>query len=97
MRYPSGARRRQLVLPGVHRVGLGTACDIKLADDEVGTTFAVIEWTGGNYEAELQPIALDGSLRVNGHVIDYRVRLVPGTKLQMGPFRVELTYPSADG
>jgi serine/threonine-protein kinase len=97
VRYPSGAHRRQVLLPGVHRVGVGTGCDIKLADDEAPTAFAVIEWTGGAREAELQPLAKDGSLRVNGHVIDYRVRLVPGTKLQMGPFRLELTYPTSAG
>jgi len=97
VRYASGARKLHAILPGIHRVGVGTGCDISLAHDDVTTVFAVIEWTGGTREAELQPVATDGSLRVNGHVIDYRVRLVAGTKLQMGPFRAELTYPRGAG
>lgn len=93
VRYPSGTLRRHVLLPGVYRVGLGKGCEIELAPDEVPQVFGVIEWTGAPREAELRPLVTDGSLRVNGHVLDYRVRLVPGTKLQMGPFRLELTYP----
>ena len=94
VRYPSGATRRHVLLPGVYRVGVGTGCDIELAPDAVPQVFGVIEWTGAPREAELRPLVTDGSLRVNGHVLDYRVRLVPGTKLQMGAFRLELTYPA---
>jgi len=94
VRYPSGALRRHVLLPGVYRVGVGEGCDIELAPDEVPTVYAVIEWTGAPREAELRPLVTDGSLRVNGHVLDYRVRLVAGTKLQMGSFAVELRYPS---
>jgi serine/threonine protein kinase len=91
--FPSGAQRTHVVLPGIHKVGLGPRCDIRIADDDADLVFAIIEWTGVPREAELRPLVTDGSLRINGHVLDYRVRLVPGTKLQMGPFRVELTYP----
>jgi serine/threonine protein kinase len=91
--YPSGAQRTHVMLPGIHKVGLGPRCDIRIADDDADLVFAIIEWTGVPREAELRPVATDGSLKINGHVLDYRVRLVPGTKLQMGPFRVELTYP----
>lgn len=95
VRYPSGALRRHVLLPGVYRVGYGAGCDIQLAADEVPQVFGVIEWTGAPREAELRPLVTDGQLRVNGHVLDYRVRLVAGTKLQIGAFRLELTYPSA--
>jgi serine/threonine-protein kinase len=93
--YPSGAHRRHLVLPGVYRVGLGTRCEIPLSDDDSDRVYAIIEWTGSPREAELQPIATDGSLRINGHVIDYRVRLVSGTKLEMDGFRAQLQYPAS--
>jgi hypothetical protein len=36
----------------------------------------------------------DGTFRINGHVLDHRVRLVAGTKLQMGSYRAELVYPT---
>jgi hypothetical protein len=98
-RYPSGATRRHVILPGVYRIGLGPSCDISLSPDDAPHVFAVIEWSGAPHDAELEPVARDGSLRVNGHVLDYRVRLVPGTRLQMGSFRLELVYPEggADG
>ncbi|MCA9706538.1 MAG: serine/threonine protein kinase [Myxococcales bacterium] len=92
---PSGAERRHLLLPGVHRVGVGSGCDIKLANDERSTVFASLEWAGVPHEAELQPLLTDGRVRVNGHVIDYRVRLVPGTKLDFGPYRLEVQYPAS--
>lgn len=91
--YPSGAEQRHLVLPGVHRVGVGTGPDIKLANDESPTVFASLEWAGSPHEAELQTLLLDGSVRVNGHVLSHRVRLVPGTRMDMGAFRLELQYP----
>jgi len=81
------------VLPGVHRVGVGAGTDIKLANDESTTVYTMLEWAGAPYEAELQPLALDGSVRVNGHVLQHRVRLVPGTQIELGPFRLELVYP----
>ncbi len=91
--YPSGAEQRHLVLPGVHRVGVGAGTDLKLANDESTTIFAMLEWAGAPYEAELQPLVLDGTVRANGHVLQQRVRLVPGTRLDMGAFRLELVYP----
>jgi serine/threonine protein kinase len=94
-RRPGDPKRLHLLLPGVYRVGVGDGCDIQLAPAEHPRVFAVIEWTGGAREAELQPLVDDGSLRVNGHALGYRVRLVPGTKLQMGIWRLELMYPTA--
>jgi serine/threonine protein kinase len=91
--YPSGAEQRHLLLPGVHRVGVGAGTDIKLANDESTTVYALLEWAGAPYEAELRPLALDGSVRVNGHPIAQRVRLVPGTRMELGAFRLELVYP----
>jgi serine/threonine protein kinase len=93
MRYPSGSLRRQVLLPGVYRVGLGPQCEISLSPDDEPKVFAIIEWTGTSHDAELEPVVTDGSLRINGHVLDYRVLLVPGTKLQMGPYRLDLVYP----
>jgi serine/threonine protein kinase len=91
--YPSGAEQRHLVLPGVQRVGVGAGTDIKLANDESTTLYALLEWAGVPHEAELRPLVLDGSVRANGHVLDRRVRLVPGTRVEMGAFRLELVYP----
>jgi serine/threonine protein kinase len=93
--YPSGAEQRHLMLPGVHRVGVGAGTDIKLANDESTTIFALLEWAGAPYEAELRPLFHDGTVRANGHVLDHRVRLVPGTRMDMGPFRLELLYPAS--
>ena len=47
-------------------------------------------------DAELEPLVQDGSLLINGHVLDYRVRLVPGTEIQMGSYHLELAYPAKD-
>jgi serine/threonine-protein kinase len=93
VRYPSGANREHVLLPGVYRIGVGRECEVCLAADEVSRVFAVLEWSGGEYEAELRPLSTDGSVKINGHVLDYRVRLVPGTFMDMGPFHLELTYP----
>ena len=93
--YPSGAEQRHLLLPGVHRVGVGSGCDITLANDESTTVFASLEWAGAPHEAELRPLLTDGSVRVNGHALDHRVRLVPGTSVELGPFRLELRYPAS--
>jgi serine/threonine-protein kinase len=95
IRSPSGARRRHRLLPGVHRLGIGEGCEIRLAEHETPRVYAIIEWSGSPREAELQPLATDGSLRINGHVLDYRVRLVPGTQLLMDGFSAELRYPAA--
>jgi serine/threonine protein kinase len=96
---PLGAHRAHVVLPGVHRVGFGPECDIQLGDgatDADEGPLAILEWTGAPREAEVRTLADDGSFRVNGHVLDYRVRLVAGTKLQAGNLRLELEYPSPD-
>ena len=93
--FPNGSHRMHVVLPGVHRVGLGPDCDLRLADEtDEDVVYAIIEWTGAPREAELRPLVTDGSFRINGHVLDHRVRLVAGTKLQMGSLRAELAYPA---
>ena len=92
---PGSVRRMHLLLPGVHRVGLGPKCDIRIAEDNIDRVYAIIEWTGLPRDAELEPLVQDGTLLINGHVLDYRVRLVPGTELQMGSYHLELTYPAA--
>ena len=91
--YPSGARQRHLVLPGVHRMGVGAGCEIRLANDESTTIFASLEWAGAPHQAELRPWLTDGTVRINGQPLSQRVRLVPGTKVELGPFRAELRYP----
>ena len=95
VRYPSGAQQRHLLLPGVHRVGVGSGCEIKLANDESTTVYAWLEWAGAPYEAELRPLVLDGTVRVNGHPIAQRVRLVPGTRIDIASFQLELGYPKS--
>lgn len=92
---PAGGEKRHLLLPGVHRVGVGKGFEITLARAPTSTLFASLEWAGAPYEAELQPLLTDGRVLVNGHALDYRVRLVPGTQMQMGPYRLELRYPSS--
>jgi serine/threonine-protein kinase len=91
--YPSGDARELRVLPGVHKVGVGRGCGIKLADADHDTAYATLEWAGVPYEAELVPLVVDGTVKINGHVLDYRVRLVAGTQMDMGAFRLELRYP----
>jgi serine/threonine-protein kinase len=93
VRYPSGASKQHLLLPGIYRIGVGPGCDIALANEEVGQVYGILEWSGAPREAELDPRLRDGTVRVNGHVLDYRVRLVPGTFVNMGAFRLELEYP----
>lgn len=95
VRYPSGAEQRQLVLPGVHRVGVGAGTDLKLANDETTTVYALLEWAGAPYEAELRPLVLDGSVQINGRGLGERVRLVPSTSIEMGAFQLELVYPKS--
>ncbi|MCX4240558.1 serine/threonine-protein kinase [Paraliomyxa miuraensis] len=92
--YPSGAEQRHLVLPGVHRLGVGTGPDIKLANDESPTVFASLEWAGAPHQAELRPLVVDGSVRANGSPVTQRVRLPAGTMMEMGAFRLELRYPA---
>ncbi len=93
VRFPSGALRKHVVLPGIHRVGTSIDCEICLAGEEGGRPLAVLEWTGGDREAELEPLVTDGTVKANGHVLAHRVRLPAGTILQMGPLRLELAYP----
>ena len=68
---------------------------VQLEMDESTTVFAMLEWAGAPYEAELRPLLHDGTVRANGHPLDHRVRLVPGTRMDMGPFRLELRYPAS--
>ncbi len=90
-----GKRQAHLVPPGVHKIGTSLDCDIRLPVDGPPTAHAILEWAGSPREAELQPLVADGTLRINGHVIDYRVRLVPGTRLLFGRLRAELRYPAS--
>lgn len=92
IRYPSGATRKHMVLPGVHCIGVGTGCEVSLASDDTARIFAVIEWSGSPHEAELWPVE-DGSVYVNGHRLGHRVRLVPGTYMDIGAFHLQLRYP----
>ena len=57
--------------------------------------YALLEWAGAPYEAELRPLVLDGTVRVNGRALAERVRLVPSTNIEIGAFRLELVYPKS--
>ena len=93
VRYANGAKQRHLVLPGVHRMGVGPECEIALGRGNTPRVDAILEWAGAPYEAELRPLAEDDSVRVNGHIMNRRVRLVPGTFMEIRGVRLELQYP----
>ncbi|MEM6290952.1 MAG: FHA domain-containing serine/threonine-protein kinase [Myxococcota bacterium] len=78
--------RRFLLQPGEHRVGLGSCCDVELADDTVGWVFAVVRWPGGQELPVLDPMRDDGFVRVNGHPVTGPVRIKAGSMLQFGPY-----------
>lgn len=76
--------RRYLLPAGLHRIGLGSCCDVELDDDAVGWIFAAVRWDGGDAPAILEPRRNDGFVRVDGKPITSPVRLYPGAKLSFG-------------
>jgi len=78
--------RRYLLGPGVHRIGLGSCCDVELDDDVVGWIFAAVRWDGGESFPMLEPRRNDGFVRVDGKTATSPVRLHAGSTLTFGHY-----------
>lgn len=93
VRDAEGKRRTQLLVPGPHTIGDAEGCEVALPPSNRPGEHARIEWRGPGSDAVLRPLEGHGELRVNGHVIDHAVRLVPGTFFDIGGVRFQLEYP----
>ncbi len=91
---PWGGHDEALLLPGSHRIGAGKDVEIPLRATGVRPVHAVLEWSGLPELPQLRPLFGDGSVRVNGRPLLQRVQLARGDRIEIGPFAIDLEFPS---
>ncbi len=90
---PSGAVQYRMVPPGAHRVGFGAGLDIRLRLEGTDEAWALLEWSGPPHAAELRVLEAGRKLTINGSPIDPRAPIQPSDVVDIGGFKLQLTYP----
>ncbi|MEM9454802.1 MAG: FHA domain-containing serine/threonine-protein kinase [Myxococcota bacterium] len=91
--HPWGGHEDQLLLPGSHRIGRGSHCEIALAGEAIAPEQAVLEWAGPPDLPELHPLHDDGQVKVAGQVVHQRTRLEPHDEVVVGGYTLRLMMP----
>jgi serine/threonine protein kinase len=92
--HPYGGYEDLLVLPGSHRIGSSSECEIRLPPSRAKPLHAVLEWAGLPEYPLLRSLQDDGSVRVNGQPIERTRALGPHDTIQVGDYVLSLEYPS---
>ncbi|MEX1363674.1 MAG: FHA domain-containing serine/threonine-protein kinase [Nannocystaceae bacterium] len=95
--HPYGGHEDLLLLPGSHRIGRGSHCEIRLPAGEVRDEEAVLEWSGVPDLPELHPRHDDGRVKVDGQAIATRTQLRRGTAVQLAGYSLRMIYPGDEG
>jgi serine/threonine protein kinase len=90
---PSGAVAYRMVPPGAHRVGFGSAMDIRLRLDGSDEAWALLEWSGPSHPAELRVLDASRQVTLDGQPISARATIGAGAQIELGGFKLNLTYP----
>jgi serine/threonine-protein kinase len=90
--HPDGALEERLFLPGSYRLGTGDRCEIKLRDDGLLKTHAMLDWSGIPHRPHLRPVAGDGSVRVNDDAVQRPVVLGPDDEFSVGRYRLAVKF-----
>ena len=86
--HPDGTMEDRMFLPGSYRLGTGDRCEIKLRDDGLLKTHAMLDWSGMPHRPHLRPVAGDGSVRVNDDPIHRPAVLGPEDEFSIGRYRM---------
>ncbi|MEM7154619.1 MAG: FHA domain-containing serine/threonine-protein kinase [Myxococcota bacterium] len=91
--YPYGGDEDLLVLPGSHRIGRGTHCEVRLPAESVAEEHAVLEWAGAPDLPELHPMRNDGSVKIDGTAVTQRCPVPRGASIEIEGYALSITYP----
>ena len=90
--HPYGGEEERLLLPGTHRIGTDASCDLRLPTDGIEGLCALLEWDGAPDRPRVRPIG-GADVRLDGErIADVAVQLRDDSRLQIGPYRLELQY-----
>lgn len=85
-----GYTRRVLLPRGVHRIGIGPCCDVRLADDHVGWVYAQLEWQASELPV-LHPVRRDGFITLGSVPVQASTVLSPPLELRFGAHVLRIT------
>jgi serine/threonine protein kinase len=92
-RLPWGGHQERLLLPGSHRIGSASDCEIALGGEGVHALHALLEWSGLPEYTEVRAFVEGAVLRVNDEPLVGRRVLHPDDELRIGDFVLSLDYP----
>jgi hypothetical protein len=92
-RLPWGGHQERLLLPGSHRIGSASDCEIALGGEGVHALHALLEWSGLPEYPEVRAFVEGAVLRVNDEPLVGRRVLHPDDELRIGDFVLSLDYP----
>jgi serine/threonine protein kinase len=95
--HPWGGHEDLLLLPGSHRLGRGTHCEVTLRDEALEDEEAVLEWAGPPDSPEVHALHDDGRVKVGGQALakDERRRLGPDEPMEVGASSLRLLHPGS--
>lgn len=91
--YPYGGHEDLLLLPGSHRLGTDSHCEIVLRGKTALAEHAVLEWSGVPDAPEIQPLSDDAAVWVDDERVEARTRLRRDSVVTLGDHQLELIYP----
>jgi serine/threonine protein kinase len=97
LRHPWGGHEDLLLLPGSHRLGRGSFCELVLRDADVEEHEAVLEWAGPPELPEVHALCDGGRVRVGGRPLaaGERRRLGRDEPLEVGGSALRLSQVDA--
>lgn len=90
-----GYLRRVLLEAGTHRVGVGSCCELRLAEDRIGWVYGYLEWHPPE-PPWVRPVRRDGFIRLNGVPVAQPTTIPDGASLTFGRFVVRVHRSAHD-
>jgi len=91
--HPYGGHEDLLLLPGSHRIGRGSHCEVALQSDALEEEQAVLEWAGVPELPELHPLHDDGKVKVEGEIVRKRLLVPRDASVQIEGYTLSMIYP----
>ncbi|MCH9686638.1 MAG: serine/threonine protein kinase [Deltaproteobacteria bacterium] len=91
--HPYGGHEDLLLLPGSHRIGRGSHCEIVLGGGSIAEEQAVFEWAGVPELPELQPLVEDDQVRVGGTTVRERKIVGRDQSIEIAGYDLRLLWP----
>jgi len=93
---PRASNELRTLLPGIHRIGSGDRCEIRLSGAELPELCAVVTWNGPPDFPEVRVMGGDVAVTVGGRIVEQHADLEESDTIGIGGFELRLTYSRPD-